>query len=83
MRHFSLGLVCLMLLLLSMGTHAKILFEGLNSGDENAIFVMDDDGSNVIQLTPQMKYPSFPRWSPDGEQIVFQMLSRKVVWQSI
>lgn len=32
---------------------------------------MDDDGHNVELLTGTLK-PSYPRWSPDGKQIVFE-----------
>ena len=39
------------------------------------IFVMDTDGSNVIQLTDSIRGGNFaPHWSPDGKRIVFHSL---------
>lgn len=35
------------------------------------IFVMDADGGNVVQLTKGPKTDWFPRFSPDGKQVIF------------
>jgi TolB protein len=39
--------------------------------DEQAVFVMNADGSNVRQLTTWALRAGQPDWSPDGERIVF------------
>jgi Tol biopolymer transport system component len=39
---------------------------------QNALFVMDADGSDVRQLTPWGQVPEFPSWSPDGQWIAFE-----------
>jgi Tol biopolymer transport system component len=40
--------------------------------DENwEIYVMDIDGSNLIQLTDNSAWDCDPEWSPDGEKIAF------------
>jgi TolB protein len=44
--------------------------------DETGIYVMNDDGSNLRQIT-QKEHPALgedtdPQWSPDGRSIVFQ-----------
>jgi TolB protein len=39
---------------------------------ESAIFVVNADGSDLLQLTPDTSMsPGPPRWSPNGEQIAF------------
>ena len=53
-------------------TAAKIVFISKRDGGSN-IYVMDDDGSNVQQLTFRHwpKGDSSPMWSPDGTRIGF------------
>ena len=71
MRLFLAGfLSVLVLLLFSTIATAKIAFESVRDG-VRGIYVMEDDGSNVELLTDTLN-PSYPRWSPDGKQIVFQ-----------
>ena len=69
MRLFIAGF-CLMFLFFSTGVSAKIVFSSIRDG-VRGIYVMEDDGSNVELLTDTLN-PSYPRWSPDGKQIVFQ-----------
>ena len=65
-----LTVLCVMLLLFSTVASGKIVFDSTRDG-VRSIYVMDDDGSNVIRLTDTLK-PNLPRWSPDGKQIVFE-----------
>ena len=37
----------------------------------SAIYVMDADGSNVVQITDDEFSYARPAWSPDGERIAF------------
>jgi hypothetical protein len=41
------------------------------SGDEE-LYVMNDDGTNVRQLTSNADFDSAPSWSPDGKRILFE-----------
>ena len=64
-------LFCLVGLLLSTAAHAKIVLSSKRNG-LNAVYVMDDDGSNQIRLTEAEELGPFPQsWSPDGTQILF------------
>ena len=48
----------------------KILY--VSDKDENLdIFVMNDDGSEVKQLTDDLSIDTDPKWSPDGTEILF------------
>lgn len=47
-----------------------ITYSGPNRSDAN-IWRARADGSETIQLTRQPLFAIFPRWSPDGKQIVF------------
>ena len=49
----------------------KIVFQSDRDGDWD-IYVMNADGSNVIQLTHNAAADEYPVWSPDGEQIAFK-----------
>lgn len=63
--------LCLLLLLLSTAAYAKIVFGSQHDGIYG-IYVMDDDGSNIMPLTESEKLrPGSPAWSPDGKQILF------------
>ena len=42
------------------------------------IYTMDDDGSNVQQLTHNDVYDGSPRWSPDGKYIAFDRAMERV-----
>ena len=54
-----------------VNVNAKIAFE--SSGEEHGgIFVMDDNGRNIKQLTQAPNQDIYPRWSPDGKRIVFE-----------
>jgi TolB protein len=48
----------------------RIAYEDWSDGDSE-IYVMDADGSNVVQLTDNDIEDASPAWSPDGEWIAF------------
>jgi len=50
--------------------YSLIAYESYVSGSSQ-IFTMKPDGSDITQLTINEYNDSWPRWSPDGEQIVF------------
>jgi Tol biopolymer transport system component len=48
----------------------RIAFQSNRTGDHE-IFVMNADGSGVVQLTDSDGIDAHPSWSPDGSKIVF------------
>src|SRR5512134_3033066 len=50
---------------------ARIVFESTRDGPDADIFVMNSDGSNVVQLTRNDSHDGTPGWAPDGRFIVF------------
>lgn len=52
------------------GSNGKIVFASDVDGDHE-IYTMDDDGSNVTQLTFNTVSDMNPTWSPDGRRIAF------------
>jgi Tol biopolymer transport system component len=48
----------------------KLAFSSDRDGNTE-IYLMGQDGSNVVRLTNNTNYDGEPCWSPDGEQIVF------------
>lgn len=51
---------------------SKIVFQSDRLNNNNEIYVMDDDGSNIVRLTNNSTDDLTPVWSPDGEKIAFQ-----------
>lgn len=49
----------------------KVVFESTRDGPDADIFLMNADGSNVVQLTRNDSYDGTPAWTPDGRFIVF------------
>lgn len=71
MQQFIRFLTCCLLLIPCFAT-AKIVFVSKRSGAMD-IHVMDDDGSNVQQLTSvkPLEVDVDPQWAPDGQHIAF------------
>lgn len=49
------------------------------SGDAKScnIFIMDIDGSNIVQITDAKKgFAFYPHWSPSGKKLVFQLTKK-------
>jgi Tol biopolymer transport system component len=55
----------------------KIAFENADETTESDIFVMNADGSGVVNITQQpAQLDREPAWSPDGTRIAFRRLNR-------
>jgi len=50
---------------------SRIAFESTRDGPDADIFVMQADGTGVVQLTRNDAYDGTPSWSPDGRYLVF------------
>ena len=59
-----------MLLLPAANAFAAIVFHSNRDGNRD-IYVMNDDGSDVIKLTNTPLAERSPRWAPDGSRILF------------
>ena len=59
-----------LILFFSAAASAKILFSSSRNGNSD-IYVMDDDGSNITQITEKPFSGWRPRWSPNGKKIAF------------
>ncbi len=49
----------------------KIVFTSMRTGDLE-LFIMDTDGSNVVQITDDLGYDGGAFFSPDGTQLIFR-----------
>ena len=54
-------------------SHAKIVFINMkpDAWRDRDLYVMDDDGSNLTQLTHTEEVERYPNWSPNGRKIVY------------
>lgn len=65
-----LVIICCVFVSVSTLALARIVFDAKRE-DNFEIYAMDDDGSNLQQLTNNPRYDLCARWSPDGKWIVF------------
>jgi Tol biopolymer transport system component len=50
----------------------KLAFAGSRDGNDDDIYVMSADGSNLRRLTQEPAIDSYPSWSADGHRVVFE-----------
>lgn len=60
------------LVLVDAADTALVFYAPDDNGQQREIYVMNDDGSHVRQLTNTPLWETMPRWSPDGSRIVFE-----------
>jgi Tol biopolymer transport system component/DNA-binding winged helix-turn-helix (wHTH) protein len=53
----------------------RVVFASMRSGVQG-VWVSDEDGSNLVQISNPAQPSGSPQWSPDGKKIVFDSLSR-------
>ena len=53
----------------------KIVFESTRNGPDADIFLMNADGSNVVQLTRNDSYDGTPAWTPDGTRLLWRRIA--------
>jgi Tol biopolymer transport system component len=52
--------------------HSRIAFFNRNEDkSQGDIFIMNADGSGLINLTNNLSFDAAPRWSPDGQKLVY------------
>lgn len=74
---FTIALICFLgFNPMEVWGDGKIVFISSVSGNRD-IGIMDDDGSNRLQLTFTTDLESYPVFSPDGEKIAFINMTRK------
>ena len=49
---------------------SRIAYGGFADGDSE-VYVIDADGTDVVQLTSDPAFDELPAWSPDGSKIAF------------
>jgi TolB protein len=57
---------------------SRILFQrrfvctGNSDTDETHVFIMNTDGTDILDLTPGPEEATQPRWSPDGTKVIYR-----------
>ncbi|NOX61077.1 MAG: hypothetical protein GXP42_03900 [Chloroflexi bacterium] len=54
----------------SFGAKEQIAFESYRDGNAE-IYMVDEDGENLVNLTQNPAYDGMPSWSPDGQRLAF------------
>jgi TolB protein len=49
----------------------KLAFFSSNSEDPGQAYVVNSDGSNLVQISLPDEFPSAPNWSPDGQKLAY------------
>lgn len=75
--------ILLLFLMITPLASAKIVFAARVEEGVKGIFVIEDDGSGVTELLTDTRYPTTPRWSPDGKQIVYSRWESPNNWRHI
>ena len=70
MNTLRIILLASLLILFATTSHAKIVFS-LYQNENSNIYVMDDNGENIKQITDTPYYDKIPYWSPNGKRIAF------------
>lgn len=70
MRILHIPLCISLILLIMPTTEAKIVFSAKQNGISN-IYVMDDNGRHIKQLTDNTYWEGIARWTPNGRSIAF------------
>ncbi len=52
-------------------SNTKIAFVSNRDGSSDEIYVMNPDGTNLVNLTNSPQQDNYPSWSPDGTMIAF------------
>lgn len=73
------SILCLSLLI-AIEVTAKIVVASYVAEEVKSIFVMEDDGTGITTILTDTRYPTAPRWSPDGKQIVFARFLKPGDW---
>lgn len=61
-----------LLFYIDLTKQGKILFSRTEN-EKRGIYIMDGDGKNQIRLTSEDSEEHYPKWSPDGKMIAFQV----------
>jgi Tol biopolymer transport system component len=49
----------------------------IQSDEHSAIYTVPASGGKAVQITSEVPWPYYPRWSPDGERIYFRTFDEK------